>query len=338
MGVNPKTVVVTGGAGFIGSHLAEELLRRGYNVAVLDDLSTGKPENIAHLLNPTNSTNPTNSINSPVEFIDGSITDLPLLKKHFRDVDYVFHQAAIPSVPRSIADPRASHEANITGTLNVLLAARDSGVKKVIYASSCAVYGDTPTLPVTEDMLPAPQSPYAVTKLAGEYYCQVFHRVYGLPTVCLRYFNVYGPGQDPHSQYAAVIPLFIREALDNRPPIIYDDGEQTRDFIFIKDVVDANILAAESDAAGVCNIGRGQRVSINRLAGLVIRLVGSSVEPEHREARPGDVRHSLADISRAGQFGYSPKYSLKKGLGETIQAIQICYSEYLPQFRREFSP
>jgi UDP-glucose 4-epimerase len=313
-----KAVVVTGGAGFIGSHLAEELLKRRCKVIILDDLSTGKLENIKHLIEP--SSHRKESRNS-AEFVRGSITDLLVVKNVFQGIDYVFHQAAIPSVPRSIETPQATHEANITGTLNVLLAARDNGVKKVIYASSSAVYGDTPTLPKKEDMFPNPQSPYAVTKLAGEYYCRVFHQVYGLPTVCLRYFNVYGPRQDPSSQYAAVIPIFIRKVLDNRPPVIFGDGEQTRDFTFVKDVVDVNILAAESDVTGVYNIGRGERLSINRLTKLVIRLVGNSVEPVHEEPRAGDVKHSLADISKARQFGYNPRYNLEDGLRETIRVM-----------------
>jgi UDP-glucose 4-epimerase len=202
--------------------------------------------------------------------------------------------------------------------LNVLLAARDAGVKKVVYASSSSVYGDTPTLPKRKDMPPNPQSPYAVTKLAGEYYCQVFRQVYGLPTVCLRYFNVYGPRQDPNSQYAAVIPRFVHRAVNSKPPVIFGDGEQTRDFTFVKDTVEATILAAETDATGVCNIGRGERISINRLAELVIKLVGNSVEPAHEEPRPGDIKHSLADISRARQFGYNPRYDLEEGLRQTI--------------------
>jgi len=335
--MNSRTVVVTGGAGFIGSHLAEGLLKRGYQVRILDDLSTGKLDNITHLLdpiptksriphhigtNPKNSMNPTNSTNPAVDFIPGSITDLSLLTKLFRGIDFVFHQAAVPSVPRSIDDPQATHEANLTGTLNVLLAAKDNGVKKVIYASSSSVYGDTPTLPKREDMLPDPRSPYAVAKLAGEYYCRVFQQVYGLPTACLRYFNVYGPRQDPDSQYAAVIPRFIHLARNNSSPVIYGDGEQTRDFTFIKDVVDANILAAESNASGIFNIGRGERVSINNLAGLIIKLVGSIVDPVRQEPRPGDVKHSLADISSARAFGYDPKYSLEEGLRETIGAFR----------------
>jgi len=317
--VRMKKVVVTGGAGFIGSHLTEELAGRGYHVIILDDLSTGKLENIAGLINSTNSITP--QIQG-VEFIQGSITDLSLLQKLFQNVDYIFHQAAIPSVPRSVENPQASHEANITGTLNVLLAARDNGVKKVIYASSSSVYGDTPTLPKREDMSPNPQSPYAVTKLAGEYYCQVFHQVYGLSTVCLRYFNVYGTRQDPNSQYAAVIPRFMQRTLHGKAPIIFGDGDQTRDFTFVKDAVEANILAAESDAIGIFNIGRGESVSINRLAELVIRLVGNSVEPIYEEPRPGDIRHSLADISQAIAFGYKPKWTLEDGLSKTLEGFK----------------
>jgi len=323
--MNSKAVAVTGGAGFIGSHLAEELIKCRCKVIILDDLSTGKLENVRLLTKGKGTRNtqdkPGEGSRNRVEFVHGSITDLPLLRNVFQGIDYVFHQAAIPSVPRSIETPQATHEANITGTLNVLLAAKDNGVKKVIYASSSSVYGDTPTLPKKEDMSPNPQSPYAVTKLAGEYYCRVFRQVYGLPTVCLRYFNVYGPRQDPNSQYAAVIPAFIQKVLDNRPPIIFGDGKQTRDFTYIKDVVDVNILAAESDATGVYNIGRCERVSINRLAELVIKLVGNSVEPVHRGPRPGDVRHSLADISKARQFGYNPKYSLEEGLRETVSVM-----------------
>jgi UDP-glucose 4-epimerase len=315
-----KKVVVTGGAGFIGSHLAEELVRRGYDVLIMDDLSTGKRENIVPLLSPI-----THHPSPVTRFVEGSITDLPLLQKLFQGVDYVFHQAAIPSVPRSIENPQASHEANITGTLNVLIAARDNSVKKVIYASSSSVYGDTPTLPKKEDMSPNPQSPYAVTKLCGEYYCRVFSDVYGFPTVCLRYFNVYGPRQDPNSQYAAVVPRFIKRVSEESPPIIFGDGEQTRDFTFISDVVEANILAAESDAKGVFNIGGGERrITINALARLVTNIMGKNVEPIHEEPRPGDIKHSLADISRARAFGYEPKYNLEEGLKETVKGFRQC--------------
>jgi len=301
-------VIVTGGAGFIGSHLADELVRRGYKVIILDNLSTGRMSNIEPLLR-----------DGSAEFVQGSITDLPLLRKLFSGADYVFHQAAIPSVPRSVKNPKASHDANVTGTLNVLLAAKNNGIKKVIYASSSAVYGDTPTLPKVEDMIPNPQSPYAVTKLAGEYYCNVFLEIYGLNTICLRYFNVYGPRQDPDSPYAAVIPIFISNALAGKSPIIFGDGEQSRDFTFVKDVAQANILTAESKATGIFNIGRSTRVTINHLAQLIIRLVGNSaVKPVHKAPRPGDILHSLADISKASAFGYHPEYSLEEGLKETL--------------------
>jgi len=303
-----RKVIVTGGAGFIGSHLAEELVRRGYYVTILDDLSTGKTENIELLLKK-----------GDVEFIQGSITDLPLLQKLFQGAYYVFHLAAISGVPRSIEDPQLSHEVNATGTLKVLVAARDAGVNKVIYSSSASVYGDTPTLPTREDTIPHPQSPYAIAKLAGEYYCLVFYQVYSLPTICLRCFNVYGPRQDPNSQYAAVIPGFIKRSQEGHPPIIFGDGEQTRDFAFVKDVVEANILAAQSDDCGVFNISQGQSITINRLAELIIRLIGAEVEPIYQEVRPGDIKHSLADISKARAFGYKPKYGIEAGLAETVK-------------------
>ena len=303
-----KRVIVTGGAGFIGSHLAEELVRREYYVTVLDNLSTGKMENVEGILRQSN-----------VDFIKGSVTDLSLLHNVFADTQYVFHLAAIPSVPRSVENPQVSHEANLTGTLDVLLAARDNGVRKVVYASSSSVYGDTPTLPKSEDMIPSPLSPYAVSKLAGEYYCRVFHQVYGLPAICLRYFNVYGPRQDPNSQYAAVIPRFIKRSCQGNPPIIFGDGEQTRDFTFVKDAVAANILAAESEACGLFNISRGESITINRMAELVIELVGNKVAPIHQEPRPGDIKHSLADVSKARALGYESKYDLRDGLTETIR-------------------
>lgn len=298
---------VTGGAGFIGSHLAEELVKRDYQVTILDNLFSGRMENLAGLIRKDN-----------VQFIEGSITNLSLLKEIFQNIDFVFHQAAISSVPGSIEDPSATSEVNITGTLNVLLAARDNQVKKVIYASSSAVYGDTPALPKREDLLPSPQSPYAVSKLAAEHYCQVFQEVYGVTTVCLRYFNVYGPRQNPDSQYAAVIPIFIKRAAEGSPLTIFGDGKQTRDLVYISDVVEANILAAESNASGVYNIGQGKSITINELAKLIIKLVGTDVKPVYQQPRDGDVRHSLADISKAKTFGYEPEYGLEEGLKETI--------------------
>jgi len=303
-----EKVIVTGGAGFIGSHLTERLVEQGYQVIILDNLATGKKENIKELI-----------AKNAVEFVQGSVTDLPLLKELFQGARYIFHLAALPSVPRSIENPLDCHQVNVTGTLNVLLAARENGARKVIYASSSSVYGDTPTLPKEEGMFPHPLSPYAAAKLAGEYYCQVFNEAYKLPTVCLRYFNVYGPRQDANSQYAAVIPRFIKGVHEGNSPLIFGDGEQTRDFTFVKDAVEATFLAAESNARGVFNIAGGQSITINELTELIIKLVGNKVKPVYQEPRPGDVRHSLADISRARAFGYEPKYSLEVGLGETVR-------------------
>lgn len=304
--------VVTGGAGFIGSHIAEELLKRGYRVSIIDNLSTGRLSNIESF-----------SGSRKAEFVKGSIIDLPLLRKLFSGADFVFHQAAIPSVPRSVKNPRASHNVNSTGTLNVLLAARDNGVKKVVYASSSSVYGDTPALPKVEDMAPNPLSPYAISKLTAEYYCRVFQEIYGLKTVSLRYFNVYGPRQDPDSPYAAVIPLFINLALAGKSPVIYGDGEQSRDFTFVKDVAEANILAAEGDATGIFNIGNSQRVTINHLVKMVIKLIENNmIEPVYEDVRAGDILHSLADITRARSFGFNPKYSLEEGLAEVVKCLK----------------
>jgi len=305
-------VVVTGGAGFIGSHLVAELAGQGYHVIILDDLSTGAISNIAPYLKEDD-----------VEFAEGSIADISLLGKLFRGVRFVFHLAATPSVPRSIENPMASHQVNATGTLNVLIAARDNGVNKVVYSSSSSVYGDTPTLPKKEDMPPNPLSPYAVAKLTGEYYCRVFHYVYMLPTVCLRYFNIYGPRQNPDSQYAAVIPRFLKQVSEGNPPVIFGDGTQTRDFTFVKDAVSANILAAESTGTGIYNVGRGESISLNELARMIINLKGLKCNPTYEESRPGDVMHSLADISRARTFGYEPKYSLKDGLYNTAKDFYL---------------
>lgn len=303
-----KRVAVTGGAGFIGSHLAEELAGRGYYVIILDDLSIGRMENIADLLKKEN-----------VEFIRGSITELILLRELFQGVEYIFHQAALSSVPRSIEDPLTANEVNIKGTLNVLMAARENRVGKVVYASSSSVYGNVLALPQREDMSPNPISPYALTKLAGEYYCNIFRQIYGLPTVCLRYFNVYGSRQDPQSQYAAAIPAFMERISQDLPPVIFGDGEQSRDFTFIQDVVQANILAAMNDAEGVYNIGSGQSTTINQLAKAILNLLQKDLRPIHEEPRPGDPRHSLADISKASSFDYEPKWTLDDGLRETIK-------------------
>ena len=302
-----KKVVVTGGAGFIGSHLAEELQNRGHYVIVLDDFSTGKRANIDRILKKNS-----------VEFVEGSVTDLTLLQTLFKGTEYVFHQAALARVPYSIENPLAANEVNITGTLNVLLAARDNKVKKVVFASSSSIYGDTDVLPQHEAMYANPLSPYALTKLAGEYYCSIFRNIFKLDTICLRYFNVYGPRQDPHSQYAMVIPAFISRVLAGTPPVIFGDGEQSRDFTFIHDVVNANIRAAESDVNGVFNVGGGKNITINQLAQLIIKLLQKDLGPVYDKPRLGDVKHTLADVSKAKVFGYKPEWSLEDGLKKII--------------------
>jgi UDP-glucose 4-epimerase len=299
-----KDVVVTGGLGFIGSHLVETLLTDN-RVTIIDNHSTGDLKNV-------------DQTNEELEVIIGDINELNLATI-FDGHDYVLHQAALPSVPRSVKDPLASHESNLTGTLKVLIAARDTGVQKVIYASSSSVYGDAAALPKQEDMHVTPISPYAVTKAAGEFYCTVFHEIYGLPTVSLRYFNVFGPRQDPNSQYAAVIPKFITAILTNARPTIYGDGQQSRDFTYVKNVVEANLLACESDASGTFNIACGRSVTINELVTLINEIAGTAIEPKYVASRPGDVKHSLADITKARSFGYSPSDSFKDELAETIR-------------------
>jgi len=307
-----KKIVVTGGAGFIGSNLARYLANGNNQVTVIDDLSTGHLENIQDLLEMR-----------AVEFVKGSITDMTVLLNTFPEAQYVFHEAALPSVPRSIKEPLLTNEVNVTGTLNVLLAAKETGVQKVVYASSSSVYGDTPTLPKTEAMAPHPLSPYAVSKLIGEYYCSVFTTVFHMPTVALRYFNVYGPRQDPTSEYAAVIPRFITSVLHDRPPVIYGDGSQSRDFTFIDDVIRANVLAAESDATGVFNAAGGKRITINELAKLVMVLCDKKLAIRYDEMRPGDIKHSLSDSSLAKEkFGFAPQVDIRDGLKETIQWFQ----------------
>ncbi len=301
--------MVTGGAGFIGSNLAEELSKDN-EVIIIDDLSSGRLQNIEHLTKMPN-----------VSFIQGSITDLSLLQEAFAGADYIFHQAALASVAMSIQEPLRTNEVNILGTLNVLVTARECYVKKVICASSCAVYGDTPILPAREDMTPNPLSPYAVTKATGEQYCHVFHEVYDLPTVCLRYFNVYGPRQNPSSDYAAVIPKFLTQALRDQPLTIYGDGGQTRDFVFVKDVVRANIAAADAALEGTYNIGTGVETSVLELAKTVMAVTKKNLEIIFQPARPGEVQRSRANISRSEDFGYRPQYGLVSGLTETMQQL-----------------
>ncbi|HET6465649.1 MAG TPA: SDR family oxidoreductase [Nitrospiria bacterium] len=305
-------VLVTGGAGFIGSHISERLLALGHEVTVLDDLSTGKLENIQVLMG-----------HDRFHFCRGSILDLPLLREliQHRRIERVSHQAARPSVARSIEDPLATHEVNITGTLNILKAAHEAGCQRVVAASSSSIYGNTPVLPKREDMHYRPRSPYAASKVAGELYLQVFHAVYGLETVGLRYFNVYGPQQDPNSHYAAVIPKFIRLALNGEPLPIEGDGTQTRDFTYIDDVVSANLLSLTTpELHGECvNIGYGEQTSVLSLAETVIRQTRSASKIVHRDPRPGDVRDSLADISLAHSLlGYKPAFPLADGLVATI--------------------
>ena len=299
--------IVTGGAGFIGSNLADTLAQN-HDVVIIDNLATGRRENIEHLLD-----------HPRVNFIEGSITDLDLLMEVFPGADGIFHQAAIASVPRSVKDPIETNTVNAAGTVNVLWAAKECGVPSVVAASTSAIYGDDPAFPKRETMAPTPLSPYAVSKLAGEYYGKVFADLYGIRTAFLRYFNVFGPRQDPNSEYAAVIPKFITRLLGGKPPIIYGDGEQTRDFIFVADVVRANVMAMESDASGVYNIAGSRRISLNELATTLSGIIGISERPIYEPPRPGDVRDSLADIARAeGAFCFSPTYTLEEGLRDTV--------------------
>ena len=311
--------LVTGGAGFIGSHLAEELDRRGERVRVADSLITGHRENLAHL--------------ERIEFLEGDLADLDVARAATAGADYVLHQAAIPSVPRSVQDPIASNRANIDATLNVLVAARDAGVRRVVYAASSSAYGDTPTLPKREDMPAQPLSPYALQKLVGEQYMKLFTDLYGLETVTIRYFNVFGPRQDPRSPYSGVISLFANALLDGRAPLICGDGEQTRDFTYVANVVDGVLRACQAEGASgrLFNVATGGRISINRLYETMARLVGVSIEPEYGAPRAGDVRDSQADISRAQQvLGYRPLVSFEEGLARTVAWYREARSTVAP--------
>ena len=307
-------VLVTGGAGFIGSNLAEELLKRGNFVRVLDDFSTGKRENLIF-----------DKEYPSLEVIEGDIRDLHTCQKAVQGVEYVFHQGALPSVQRSVEDPETSNAVNAGGTLNILLAARGKGVKRVIYASSSSVYGDTPTLPKHEEMSSNPLSPYALQKYVGEHYCRLFYQLYGLETISLRYFNIFGPKQDPNSLYSAVIPKFIDALVQDRPPIIFGDGEQSRDFTYIENVVQANLLAmsAEHLHGEAINIACGKRISLNQLLNVLKEILGSKVSPLYQEPRIGDVKHSLADIRKAKEVvGYEPKVGVEIGLRKTVDFFQ----------------
>ena len=300
--------LVTGGAGFIGSHLAEALVGRGERVRVVDSLVTGHRRNLAHL--------------QSIDFVEGDLAEFDVARRAMEGVDFVLHQAAIPSVPRSVKDPMTSHRANVDASLNVFTAARDAGVKRLVYAGSSSAYGNTPTLPKVETMPAAPLSPYALQKFVAEQYCQLFTRLYGLETVTIRYFNVFGPRQDPSSAYSGVISLFIRALCEGRQPTIYGDGEQTRDFTYVTNVVDGVLRACHApDASGeVINVATGGHVSLNQLFRAVRDLMGATVEPLYAAVRQGDVRDSQADIQKANQLlGYQPTVSFDAGLAKTIE-------------------
>jgi nucleoside-diphosphate-sugar epimerase len=299
--------LVTGGAGFIGSHLCEELLRRGHTVRVADNLITGKRANLAHL--------------GGVEFLEVDLAHYPAAEQAVKGVDYVLHQAAIPSVPRSVQDPMTSHRANVDASLNILLAARDGGVKRVVYAGSSSVYGNAPALPKHEGMPPNPLSPYALQKLVAERYCRIFTQLYGLETVTIRYFNVFGPRQDPSSPYSGVISLFATALLERRQPTIYGDGEQTRDFTYVANVVDGVLRACEAPAASgeAINVATGGRISLNELLRVMNGILGTGMHAIYKERRAGDVTDSQADISKAqALLGYRPIVTLEEGLRRTL--------------------
>jgi nucleoside-diphosphate-sugar epimerase len=306
-----SSVLVTGGAGFIGSHLTEALLQAGHRLRVLDDFSTGKRENLVF-----------DKEYASLQIIEGDICNLATCQKAMKDIEYVFHQAALPSVQRSVEDPLGSNAVNSGGTLNILFAAREEGVKRVIYASSSSIYGDTPTLPKKEEMPPTPLSPYALQKYIGEQYCRLFYELYGLETVSLRYFNIFGPRQDPNSVYSAVIPKFIDALLQGCPPTIFGDGEQSRDFTYIENVVQANLLAMSAGHlhGETINIACGERTSLNQLVNVLRKILGSKLSPVYEEPRKGDVRHSLADIRRGEEIlNYKPEVGVELGLEKTVE-------------------
>ena len=304
-----RTALVTGGAGFIGGHLTDRLVDEGWSVRVLDDFSSGKEENLACSA-------------GRVELLRGDLRDRELVARAVDGVEVVFHQAAVPSVPRSVAEPERTNDVNVTGTLGLLEAARQAGVRRLVFAASSSAYGDTPELPKVETMPPRPLSPYALQKYAGEVYCRLYHELYGLETVALRYFNVYGPRQDPKSEYAAVIPRFVTACLGGWPPRVNGDGEQTRDFTYVGDAVEANRLAADAPQApgAVVNVAGGRRISLNTLLRHVRELTGATVEPEYGPPRPGDVRDSLADLTRAeALLGFRPATLVEEGLARTVE-------------------
>ncbi|HUE88036.1 MAG TPA: SDR family oxidoreductase [Vicinamibacterales bacterium] len=316
--------LVTGGAGFIGSHLAEELLRRGHQVRIADNFVTGKRENIDAALNAARAVVPDLPGGAP-ELVTGDLADEAVARRAVEGVEFVLHQAAIPSVPRSVQDPVASNRANIDATLNVLVAARDAGVRRVVYAGSSSAFGDTPTLPKHEDMATNPLSPYALQKLVGEQYMRLFTRLYGLETVTIRYFNVFGPRQDPGSAYSGVISRFLLALTEGEQPVIFGDGEQTRDFTYVANVVDGVLRAVEVPAASgeVINVATGSRISLNELLRTLQRLTGQTADPRYEPPRAGDVRDSQADIGKAERLlGYRPLVHLDEGLRRTLAWFQ----------------
>jgi nucleoside-diphosphate-sugar epimerase len=308
-GITMALYLVTGGSGFIGSHIVDELLRRGERVRVLDNLSTGRKQNLDHVA-------------GRIDFRELDIRDLEKIRPEFSGVDYVVHLAAIPSVPRSVKDPLTSNAVNIDGTLHVLLAARDAGVKRLVFAASSSAYGDNPILPRVETHAPHPLSPYGLTKLAGEYYCQLFTRLYSLETVALRYFNIFGPRQNPDSPYTGVLSLFIAAYIRGQIPVIFGDGEQSRDFTYVANAVKATLLACSAPGAAgkVINVGVGETFTLNRTIQLLNDIFGQQIAPQYRSPREGDVRESLADISLARQaLGYEPEFRYEDGLRKTVE-------------------
>jgi UDP-glucose 4-epimerase len=303
-----RAYLVTGGAGFIGSHIAERLVLDGHTVRILDDFSSGRESNL-------------DSFRNDIEIVHGDIRDADVVKRATKGVDIVFHEAALGSVPRSVVDPLTTHEVNITGTLNVFLAARDAGARRVVYASSSSVYGETPVLPKREDMTAQPLSPYALSKLVGEHYASVFKQIYGFEIVSLRYFNIFGPRQDPESQYAAVVPRFITALLNGKAPVVYGDGLQSRDFTYVENVVNANVLASEAEgmAGRAFNVACGGRYTLLQLLARLKEILGSDIEPVHEAARAGDVRDSQASIEAAEQgFGYRVSVDFDEGVRRTV--------------------
>jgi nucleoside-diphosphate-sugar epimerase len=307
-GIGVEKFLVTGGAGFIGSNICRKLLAQGCFVRVIDNLLTGKKENLAGII-------------EKIDFLEADMGDFGLARAAMKDIDVVLHEGALPSVPRSVDDPAATHQHCLNATFTLLLAARDAGVKRFVYASSSSAYGDTPTLPKIETMKPEPLSPYAASKLAGEYYCTVFYKVFGLETISLRYFNVFGPHQDPRSQYAAAIPAFVTAMLKDTQPTVYGDGEQSRDFTYVDNVVEANLLAAKAKKTSgeVINIACGQAVTVNEVIDIINKLLSKNIKPKYDPPRAGDVRHSLADISLAEEvIGYKPIVPFADGLQKSI--------------------